>query len=131
VRKFEVFEPTGSGSRCLRGAFVTVASYGTMSFSGDAWAVLGAPEAVRFLVDSDSRGSVVGFQACGREEPSSHAAMGTTRTVRAGLLLKALGHHPSETRRHTLHVEDGLPPYIDLDEDAPEARTSRQAEGGQ
>jgi hypothetical protein len=126
VQKFEVFKPTGSGKRSVRGLFVTVAGRGSMSFSEDAWALLGAPEAVRFLVGPGFRGQVVGFEACGRGEPSSHAAWGTGRTVRAGLLLKVLGYHLSETRRYTLKVEDGLPPYIDLNEDAPVVTSNRR-----
>jgi len=114
VQKFEVFKPTGGGRRSLSGRFVTIADRGTMSFSEDAWALLGKPEAVQFLVDPGSRGRLVGFCACGRGEPSSHPAMGSTRAVRAGLLLKSLGYQSGETRRYTLRVEEGLPPYIDL-----------------
>ena len=99
--------------------FVTVTGRGSMSFSEDAWELLGTPQAVRFLFGPGPQAHMVGFEACGKGESSSHAAWGTGRTVRAGLLLKVLGYSAGETRRYTLRVEEGMPPYIDLNEDVP------------
>jgi hypothetical protein len=50
--------------------------------------------------------------------------------VTAMAVLRHLGHDlDSRGRRYTLHVKDGLPPYIDLAEDAPAARAGRQETG--
>jgi hypothetical protein len=122
---FEVYQRQQSGSRRRRGMTVTVTSRGSMCFSQEAWAALGSPEAVKFLVDQDPGQRVVGFKACKRGEDNAHAVTPGTHSVSAVALLKYL-HYGFGTFRHTLKVEDGLPPYIDLNEDAPAVTSNRR-----
>lgn len=122
---FEVYQRQHSGARRRRGATVTVTSRGTMCLSEDAWTAIGSPEAVKFLVDKDPGQRVVGFQACKRGEHNAHAVTPGTHSVSARALLKYL-HYGFGTFRHTLHVEEGLPPYIDLNEDAPVVTSNRK-----
>jgi hypothetical protein len=128
---FEVYQRQHPGSRKRRGMTVTVTSRGSMCFSEDAWTAVGSPEAVKFLVDKDPGQRVVGFRACKRGEDNAHAVTPGTHSVSAVALLKHL-HYGFGTFRHALHVEDGLPPYIDLNEDAPVVTSNRRktATGG-
>jgi hypothetical protein len=105
---------------------VTVSGNRTMSFSDEAWTALGSPEAMRFLVDKDRSERVIGFQGCARGEPNSHAITPRSRTASAVALLKYLRYDTRTARRYTLHVEDGQPPYIDLNEDAPAVTSNRR-----
>lgn len=122
---FTEYDRRQSGNRARRGVTVTVMRGGYLAFSEDAWAAAGSPGHVKFLIDADGR-RVVGFKACGPDDPEGRLVKPGTRVVTAVALLKYLGHDLGTARRHTLHVEDGLPPYIDLDEDAPEARSRRR-----
>jgi len=103
---------------------VTVMRRGYLAFSQDAWLAAGSPGHVKFLVGTGGGDRVVGFAACGPGDPEGRLVKPGTRVVTAVALLKYLGHDLNTARRYTLHVEDGMPPYIDLDEDAPQARAS-------
>lgn len=126
---FTVFERRQSGKRTRRGATVTVMRRGYLAFSEDAWTAVGSPAYVKFLIDTGEQNRVVGFRACGADDPDANVVKHGSRVVTAVALLKHLGHDCSVARRYTLRVKDGLPPYIDLDEDAPAARGSSQREG--
>jgi hypothetical protein len=127
MRNFEVWQrPVSGGPRKRPGMTVTVSGHRTMAFSEEAWAALGSPEAVKFLVDKDPGERVIGFQACKRGEPNAHAVHSGTRTVSASALLKYLRYGTGTAYRYTLRVEDGLPPYIDLSEDAPVVTSNRR-----
>lgn len=123
---FEVYQRQHPGSRKRRGATVTVTGRGSMCFSEDAWLALGSPQAVKFLVDKDPGQRAIGFQACRRGEDNSHAVSPRTRSVTAVALLKHLHYGTGTSYRYTLRVEDGLPPYIDLGEDAPVVTSNRR-----
>lgn len=122
---FEVYQRQHAGARRRRGATVTVTSRGSMCFSEDAWTAIGSPEAVKFLVDKDPGQRVVGFRACRRGEEGAHSVAPRTRSAAAVALLKYL-KYDLVSRRYTLKVEDGLPPYIDLGEDAPVVTSNRR-----
>lgn len=109
---FEVYDGKAALSRQMRGESVTVHRRGHLSFSAEAYARLGSPQAVRFLIDRNER--LVGFQACGPGEAYARVVNARARTVSAVAVLRFLGADLAETRRYALHVADGLPPYIDL-----------------
>lgn len=123
---FEVYQRQHSGNRKLRGMTVTVTGRGSMSFSEDAWAALGSPQAVKFLVGKDPGERVVGFQACRPREEHAHLVAPRARSVSAVALLKYLRYGSGASRRYALKTEDGLPPYIDLNEDAPAVTSNRR-----
>ncbi len=112
------------GSRKRRGETVTVQHRGLMSFSDGAYARLGSPMAVRFLVDHDEK--LIGFRPCKPRERNALAVRGPQRLVSAIPVLKAMGAYLAASRRYSLHVEDGQPPYIDLNEDAPVVTSNRR-----
>jgi hypothetical protein len=126
---FEVYQRRYSGSRKRRGATVTVSGRGSMSFSEDAWTVIGSPEALQYLVDKDPAGRMIGFRACRRGEDNANAVTPGTHAVSARAVLKYLHYGAGASRRYTLRVEDGLPPYIDLNEDAPVVTSNRRKAG--
>jgi hypothetical protein len=104
--------------RAWRGADVTVMRGGYLSFSADAWAAAGSPADVKFLVGDDrEHRRVIGFAGCESGEPGANSVNPVTRVVTAFAVLNQLGHDlRAPGRRHALHLEDGQPPYIDLDE---------------
>jgi hypothetical protein len=108
---------------------VTVSSRGGMFLSEDAWAAIGSPTAVKLLVDKDPGQRVVGFRACQRGEDNAHAVTPGSHSVSAVALLKYLHYGSGTSYRYTLHVEDGVPPYIDLNEDAPVVTSNRRKAG--
>ena len=132
MTNFGVFHRRPPGSRPRRGMTVTVARRGYMAFSQEAWKALGSPQAVRFLTDTAGRDRAVGFQPCQPGDPGVNLVNPDSRVVAAMAVLRHLGHDlDSAGRRYTLHVTDGLPPYIDLAEDAPAARRGREAGRGE
>jgi hypothetical protein len=52
------------------------------------------------------------------------------RLVSATGVLRHLGADLTHSRRYTLRVEDGQPPYIDLNEDAPVVTSNRAKTAG-
>jgi hypothetical protein len=118
---FTVYGRQRAGSRVRRGLGVTVTARGCIAFTEDAWAALGSPEAVRFLIGTGG-GRLVGFQGCRPGDPDARSARPGCHIITAVALLRDLGHDLGTARRYTLRVEAGMPPYIDLDEDAPAAR---------
>jgi hypothetical protein len=125
VPAFREYQRGGDGgSRKVRGKTVTVQRRGLMSLSEDAWAELGSPDTVTFLVDWDKR--LIGFRPCRRNARNAIAVREPQRILSAIPVLKALGADLTQSRRYTLHVEDGLPPYIDLNEDAPVVTSNRK-----
>jgi hypothetical protein len=114
-----VYQPPARGCSKRGGLTVTVMKRGSMSFTEEAWAAIGSPEAVLFLVDRDRRDRVVGFRACEPHTPGSRDVTPETRMVSAMAVMTFLKHDRSVSRRYPLHMEDGKPPYIDLSEDAP------------
>ena len=112
------------GPRKQPGKTVTVQRRGLISLSEDAWAVLGSPDTVTFLVDRDKR--LIGFRACRRNARNAVAVRQPQRVVSAIPVLKALGADLTQSRLYHLHVTDGLPPYIDLNEDAPVVTSNRR-----
>jgi hypothetical protein len=104
------------GRQAVPGATVTVMRRGYLSFSAGAWAAAGSPACVKFLV-GDGQDRVIGFIACEEGEPEANSVNPVTRVVSARAVLNHLGHDlRAPGRRLTLHLEDGQPPYIDLDE---------------
>ncbi len=125
VPQFEPFDRHRGGVRKRPGQTVTVQPRGLMSFSAEAYALLGCPAAVQFAVDFRKR--LVGFQACDKGGENAYPVYGPGRTVSARALLRSvLGALPDRSRRYPLHVADGLPPYIDLGEDAPAVSGGRR-----
>ena len=123
---FEVYQRQHSGGPRKRpGMTVTVSAHRVLAFSEEAWTALGKPEAVTFLIDTDPGERAVGFRACRRGEPGAHSVHPDNRTVSASALLKYLHYGTGTAYRYTLHVTDGLPPYIDLNEDAPVVTSNR------
>jgi hypothetical protein len=122
---FEEYQGKDSHSgRTRRGEMVTVQRRGLMSFSAGALAVLGSPAAVKFLVDREAK--VIGFRPCKLREKNAHAVRGKQHVVSAVAVLKHMGADLSESRCYTLKVEDGLPPHIDLNEDADVVTSNRR-----
>lgn len=121
---FEEYNRKGNGRRGRPGETVTVQRRGLMSFSAGAFAALGSPAAVKFLVDREAR--LIGFRACRPRDKNASPVRGPQRIVSAVPLLKHLDADLSESRLYTLRVADGLPPYIDLDEDAPVVTSNRR-----
>lgn len=122
---FEEYQRGDSyAGRKRRGETVTVQRRGLISFSEGARALLGSPAAVKFLVDRDAR--AIGFKACKARDKNAHAVRGKQHIVSAVTVLRHMGADLSESRRYTLKVVDGLPPYIDLDEDAPVVTSNRR-----
>lgn len=121
MTNFGVFERRPAG-RARPGMTVTVMRRGYLAFSEGAWAALGSPQAVQFLTDTGGRARAVGFRACEPGEPGTNLVRGN-RVVTAMAVLRHLGHDLGGAGRcYPLHLKDGLPPYIDLDdlsEDAP------------
>jgi hypothetical protein len=114
---FKVY--TGEATHARRGVTVTVMQRGYLGFSKGAWAATGSPAVLRFLLDSDRPG-IIGFQPCETGEPGARRLTPDSHVVTARALLKELGRSLSTpARRYPLHLEDGQPPYIDLDEDVP------------
>ena len=117
--KLEVYDRRDSGNRARPGMTVTVTARGCLAFSAAAWAALGSPAYVKFLVDTSGQDRVLGFQACGTYEPEARPVNPGSRVVTARAVLRFLGHNtPGQARRYVLHMEDGTPPYIDLGETA-------------
>jgi hypothetical protein len=114
VPQFEVYDRKNSPAGRRRGETVTVNCRGYLSFSPDAYARLGSPQAVRYLIDKEER--LIGFQPCKPREANAHLVSTGTRIASAVTLLKYMGVSHAEGRRYDLHCEDGLPPYIDLKE---------------
>lgn len=110
--KFELYDRRDTAPD--RGETVTVMRGRLLSFSPGAYTRLGSPRAVRYLVSKDER--LIGFEPCEPGEAHAHAVSAGTRIMSAVALLKDLGADPRQTRRYDLHVQDGLPPYIDLKE---------------
>jgi hypothetical protein len=125
VPQFELYDSAAAGTRTMRGESVTVHRRGHLSFSAEAYARLGSPQAVRFLTDRAER--LVGFQPCGRGEPHARTVGARSRAVCAVAVLRFLGADLTASRRYPLRVRDGLPPYIDLNEDAPVVTSNRRA----
>jgi hypothetical protein len=122
---FREFQRDGSYSKRKRpGETVTIQRRGLISFSDGTYARLGSPKDVAFLVDRDKR--LIGFRRCKPCERNAHAVRGPQRLVSAIPVLKAMGVYLAESRRYSLHVEDGQPPYIDLNEDAPVVTSNRR-----
>jgi hypothetical protein len=96
-----------------------------MSLSPDAFTRLGSPGAVQFLIDRKRR--LIGFRPCGPQEEDAHAVRGLSHVISGVTVLKFLGAElGGSSRRYSLHAEDGLPPYIDLNEDAPVVTSNRR-----
>lgn len=117
------------GNRRRRGKTVTVQSRGLMSLSSDAYAALGSPQAVKILIDKDGR--LIGFGPCKPRERNAYAVRTRQHIMSAIPVLKALDADLAVSRRYTLQVKDGLPPYIDLNEDAPVVTGNRRKAGAQ
>jgi hypothetical protein len=114
---FEVY--TGEATRARRDTTVTVMQRGYLGFSRSAWTAAGSPAVLRFLLDSDRPG-VIGFEPCEAGEPGARRLTPDSHVVTARSLMKELGRSLSiPARRYPLHLEDGQPPYIDLDEELP------------
>ena len=111
-------------SRKLPGETVTVQRRGLLSFSAGALTALGSPAAVKFLIDREAR--MIGFRPCSLRDKNARPVRGRQHLVSAVTVLKHLGADLSVSRRYTLKVEDGLPAYIDLNEDAPVVTSNRR-----
>lgn len=121
--QFQPYDRSRGGVRKQPGRTVTVQPRGLMSFSVEAYAALGCPAAVRFVT---APGCLVGFEVCDGSGENVYPVYGPGRTVSARALLRSvLGTLPDRSRRYPLHVADGVPPYIDLSEDAPEVARGR------
>lgn len=124
VPDFKEYQRGHGGQRKHLGPTVTVQRRGLLSLSEDAWTELGSPDTVTFLVDRDER--LIGFRPCRRNAKSGNVVRGPQHIISAIPLLKAVEADLSESRRYTLKVEEGLPPYIDLNEDAPVVTSNRR-----
>jgi hypothetical protein len=113
-----------AGPRKRFGETVTVQRRGLMSISADALAVLGSPPAVKFLIDREA--GLIGFRPCKMRDRNAHAVRGQQNLVSATAVLRRIGADLTQSRRYTLQVRDGLPPYIDLNEDAPVVTSNRR-----
>lgn len=91
--------------RTGRPAEVTLRSGGAVAFSPAAYARLGEPAAVVFLVDRAER--VLGFRAARRGEP--HAYVVRNRSVQGRRVLAYLGAAAGPARRYPLGEVDGVP----------------------
>jgi hypothetical protein len=111
---FEIYDRRSSstlkGGR--RGATVTVTRRGYMSFSPEAFARLGSPQAVLYLIAKDER--LIGFRPCKPRDENAHSVSGRIHSMSASALLKHMGIAHDEARRYDLQAEDGQPPHIDL-----------------
>jgi hypothetical protein len=126
---FEEYQRGDSyASRKRQGETVTVQRRGLLSFSAGALAALGSPPAVKFLVDKEAR--VIGFGPCKPRDRNAHAVRGRMHLVSAVAVLRHMDVDLTQSRRYTLRVEDGEPPYIDLNEDAPVVTSNRAKTAG-
>jgi hypothetical protein len=125
--EFEMYKRTFMGARKRHGELVTIQRRGLISFSDDAYARLGSPEAVVFLVDTKER--LIGFRAAKRSEHRSYSVRSAQHLVSAAAVCTFMGADMEQARRYALHVADGLPPYIDLNEDAPVVTSNRRKAG--
>jgi len=98
--------------RGRRGETVTILRRGYLAFSQDAFARLGSPRYVKYLIDEDER--LIGFRSCEAGDPNAHAVGTRTHSASARILLGHLGVSLDEARRYELETGDGQPPYIDL-----------------
>jgi hypothetical protein len=123
---FEEYQRADSRTgRARPGETVTVQRRGLMSFNAGAFALLGSPLAVKFLVDREAK--MIGFAPCKARDKNACAVRGGRQhIISAVTMLNHMGADLSESRLYTLHVEDGLPPYIDLNEDAPVVTSNRR-----
>lgn len=94
-----------------KGAWVRVARDGkSLGFSAGAWALLGAPPAVVFLVAREHR--MLGFRPAADGDPDTSRVSAKTHIVAAGPVLRLLG--PVRPGRYELLAGPGLPPHINL-----------------
>lgn len=109
--EFEIYDRRhGKGSR--HGETVTVTRRGYMSLSSGAFARLGSPQAVTYLIDKDEQ--LIGFRPCKPRDEDAHAVSGRGHQMSAAALLRYMGVTYDEARRYDLQVPDDLPPHIDL-----------------
>lgn len=119
MTNFAVYERHLTG-RAHPGMTVTVTSRGCIAFSAAAWAALGSPPYVKFLIDKNREDPMIGFVPCQAYEPEARPVNAGTRMVTAVAVLRYLRHDTAGiARRYTLRMDDGMPPHIDLSEPAP------------
>jgi hypothetical protein len=104
---FEVFHPVQAprpGSPT-----VTVTSMAAISFSREAYGLLGEPEAVKLLYDKGNQ--IIGFQPARRGDENAYTCRlngKSTRTVSASAFCKWAGLADGTARRWPMTVEDGI-----------------------
>ncbi len=128
---FEVYDKAHSyTARKRRGATVTVQPRGLLSFSPDAYEMLGSPKAVVFLVDRDER--LIGFKPLSSTRGAGNAytvrGPGSQRLVSATAVLKVMGWQSSQAVRYPLAEIDGTL-CIDLKQPG-QPVTSNRKKGG-
>jgi len=124
--QFEIYDRRNSYGRGRKraGKTVTVQARGLMSLNEEAYAELGSPQAVKFLVAKDEM--LIGLEPCKPSDQNAYAVRTRQHVVSAITVLKYMGADLSRARRYELRVKDGLPPYIDLGEDAPVVTSNRK-----
>ncbi len=120
---FEIYDRVNA--RESRGATVTIQRRGIISFSPDAYAMLGSPEAVVFLYDREER--LIGFRPAARGDQDAYAIR-SPLTVSAMALCKRLGIDTSESRRYPLGMDN--PPFIDLKQPGAVVTSNRRKRQG-
>ncbi len=109
---FEVYKRTSMGARKRHGETVTIQRRGLISFSDDAYARLGSPDAVVFLVDAKER--LIGFRAARRSENRAYSVRSAQHLVSGTAVCKFMGADAEQARRYPLIYDGDVPPYIDL-----------------
>jgi hypothetical protein len=124
---FEVYKRTSMGARKRHGETVTIQRRGLISFSDDAYARIGSPEAVVFLVDAKAR--LLGFRAGVRGEYSAYAVRSAQHLVSGVAVCKFMGADTQQARRYPLICGEDGPPYIDLKESGVPVTSNRRRGG--
>lgn len=88
---------------------VTVTAKQVISFSREAYELLGNPEAVKLLYDKDER--IIGFQPASRGDKNAYTCRLNgkySRSVSASAFCKWVGLDDGLARRWPMTVEDGI-----------------------